>query len=63
MRNLVIRSLEDGDVVPISAAFESLGWNKPSAQSERYLSEQQRGVRAVLIAIVDDEFAGYVTVN
>jgi GNAT superfamily N-acetyltransferase len=63
MRNLVIRSLEDGDVAPISAAFESLGWNKPSAQYERYLSEQQRGVRAVFIAIVDDEFAGYVTVN
>jgi GNAT superfamily N-acetyltransferase len=63
MRNLVIRSLEDADVAPISAAFESLGWNKPSAQYERYLSEQQRGVRAVFIAIVDDEFAGYVTVN
>jgi GNAT superfamily N-acetyltransferase len=63
MRNLVIRPLQDRDVAPISAAFDSLGWNKPRTQYERYLSEQQRGVRAVFVAFVDDEFAGYLTVN
>jgi len=63
MRNLVIRPLEYGDVARISAAFDSLGWNKPRTQYERYLSEQQRGVRAVFVAFVDDEFAGYLTVN
>jgi len=63
MRNLVIRPLEYGDVARISAAFDSLGWNKPRTQYERYLSEQQRGVCAVFVAFVDDEFAGYLTVN
>jgi GNAT superfamily N-acetyltransferase len=63
MKNLTIRPLEDGDVAPISTAFDSLGWNKPRTQYERYLSEQQRGVRAVFVAFVDDEFAGYLTVN
>jgi hypothetical protein len=63
MKNLTIRPLEDGDVAPISTAFDSLGWNKPRTQYKRYLSEQQRGVRAVFVAFVDDEFTGYVTVN
>jgi GNAT superfamily N-acetyltransferase len=63
MKNLTIRLLEDRDVAPISATFDSLGWNKPRTQYERYLAEQQRGVRAVFVAFVDDEFAGYVTVN
>jgi GNAT superfamily N-acetyltransferase len=63
MKNLTIRPLEDRDVAPITAAFESLGWNKPRTQYERYVSEQHRGVRAVFVAFVDDEFAGYLTVN
>src|SRR5215210_3986229 len=63
MKNLAIRLLEARDVPPISAAFDSLGWNKPRSQYERYLSEQQRGVRAVFVALVDDAFAGYVSVN
>jgi ribosomal protein S18 acetylase RimI-like enzyme len=63
MRNLTIRPLEERDVAPISAAFDSLGWNKPRPQYERYLSQQHRGDRAVFVAFVDDAFAGYVTVN
>jgi hypothetical protein len=27
-------------VAPISAAFSGLGWNKPSSQYERYLSQR-----------------------
>ncbi len=63
MSNLAIRPLEARDVAPIFAAFDSLGWNKPRSQYERYLSEQQRGVRTVLVAFVDDALAGYLTVN
>jgi GNAT superfamily N-acetyltransferase len=33
------------------------------AQYERYLAEQRDGVRSVLVATVDDEYAGYVTVR
>src|SRR5919112_6767598 len=63
MGNLTIRPLEDRDVAPSSASFDSLCWNKPRTQYERYLAEQRRGVRAVFVAFVDDEFAGYVTIN
>jgi hypothetical protein len=63
MKNLTIRPLESRDVAPISAAFSGLGWNKPSSQYERYLSEQQRGMRTVFVAFVGGDFAGYVTIG
>ena len=62
MKTLTIRPLESRDVAPISAAFNSLGWYKPHSQYERYLSEQQRGVRTVLVAFVGGDFAGDVTI-
>ena len=62
MRRLAIRTLESHDVAPISAAFGDLGWNKPRSQYERYLSEQQLGIRTVLVAFVGEAFAGYVTI-
>jgi len=62
MNNLTIRPLESRDVPPISAAFKALGWDKPRSQYERYLSQQRSGTRAVLVAFVEGDFAGYVTV-
>jgi GNAT superfamily N-acetyltransferase len=62
MPELTIRPLESSDVQPIAAAFAAIGWNKPASQYERYLAEQQRGERAVLIALLDGAFAGYVTI-
>jgi GNAT superfamily N-acetyltransferase len=62
MKHLTIRPLESRDVPLISAAFSGLGWNKPRSQYEIYLSEQQRGTRAVFVAFVGGDFAGYVTV-
>lgn len=59
---LVIRRLEQTDPPIISAAFDEIGWNKPVSQYERYLDEQARELRAVLVAEFDGEFAGYVTV-
>ncbi len=59
---LTIRLLEAGDIGPIAAAFAAIGWNKPAAQYERYLSEQQQGTRQVLVALVDGTFAGYLTI-
>lgn len=63
-----IRLLEPADIAPIAAAFAALGWDKPAAQYEKYLSEQEAGERDVLVAfsgvqnlqILD--FAGYVTI-
>lgn len=58
-----IRALRDGDPEVISGAMAAIGWDKPLAQYEKYLAEQRDGVRDVLVATVDDEYAGYVTVR
>jgi len=58
---LTIRALEESDPPIMSRAFAAIGWHKPVAQYERYLAEQHAGDRAVFVASVDGEFAGYVT--
>lgn len=59
---LTIRRLQTRDIHPIAAAFAAIGWNKPASQYERYLAEQEAGQRIVLVALMDDVFAGYVTI-
>jgi GNAT superfamily N-acetyltransferase len=58
---VAIHKLRETDIQPIAAAFAELGWDKPAAQYRRYLVEQQAGLRVVLVATVDQVFAGYVT--
>ena len=58
-----VRSLLEEDPALISTAFDQIGWNKPAAQYEAYLREQEAGDRPVLVAVVSDAFAGYVTVR
>lgn len=60
--HLTIRLLRGQDIQPIADAFAALGWDKPAGQYERYLTEQQRGERVVLVALLSDNFAGYVTI-
>ena len=59
---LAIRLLEARDIPQIARAFEKLGWNKLASQYERYLMEQNVDTRAVYVAFVDREFAGYLTI-
>jgi hypothetical protein len=61
VRSYSFRALRDDDPEVMSAAFTALGWDKPALQYENYLAEQRAGVRDVLVATVDDEFAEYVT--
>jgi GNAT superfamily N-acetyltransferase len=56
-----IRTMNDADPPRISAVFTALGWNKPIALFERYLSEQDEGQRRAFVAEWDGELAGYVT--
>jgi GNAT superfamily N-acetyltransferase len=58
-----IRLLEASDPLSIAAAFQNMGWNKPESQYWRYLHEQVAGTRTCFVAIVDEQFAGYVTVD
>jgi GNAT superfamily N-acetyltransferase len=62
MHGLVIRPLEPEDVQTIASAFAAVGWSKPASQYERYLAEQRRGERLVLVAFLDGRFAGYLTI-
>lgn len=63
MNDLEVRPLEEQDIGSITAAFMGLGWDKPRSQYERYLSEQEKGRRYVLVAFVGGTFAGYVTIK
>lgn len=58
----LIRPLESNDIPEIAEAFKKLGWNKPASQYERYLAQQELGVRDVYVAFVDGQFAGYLTI-
>ena len=53
--------MDSRDPQTIANAFAEQGWNKPSLQFENYLAEQAEGKREALVAEVDGEFAGYVT--
>jgi GNAT superfamily N-acetyltransferase len=57
-----IQILNQSDIQPIADAFAKLGWHKPVSIYERYLAEQAAGDRVVLVAWVDLDFAGYVTI-
>lgn len=57
-----IRLLQASDIDEIANAFTQLGWHKPAAQYRGYLAEQAAGDRVVLVATVNNHFAGYVTI-
>ena len=59
---LQIRLLTAADIEVIADAFTAIGWHKPASQYQRYLAEQAAGERVVLVATVDGNFAGYVTI-
>lgn len=58
-----IRDLVHEDALPLSEAFARIGWNKPVEQFERYAAECETGERRALLALVDGEVAGYLTVK
>ena len=58
-----VRPLTAGDLTVIPPAFAAAGRpGKPVGQYERYLDEQRRGARSVLVATLAGTFAGYLTV-
>lgn len=60
---VILRKIKQADCVEISEAFAQQGWDKPVAQYENYLSMQQSGERDVIIAEIQNEFAGYLTIS
>ena len=60
--SVTIREINENDPRMISEAFQEQGWNKPEAQYESYISEQNNGERVTLVAEIDGAFVGYVNV-
>lgn len=58
-----IKILDYFGILPISEAFNQIGWNKPLSLFEAYLKEQEIGARIVWVAHFKGEFAGYVTLK
>lgn len=58
-----IRLMQPRDATTISEAFARIEWDKPVAQFDRYLAQQEEGERICWVASVDDVFAGYVTLR
>jgi GNAT superfamily N-acetyltransferase len=61
--NLEIRLINESDPEIISDSFKHIGWGKPVDQYQQYLVEQISGTRTCFVATVENQFAGYVTVN
>ena len=58
-----IREMTLADAEIISNAFKAQGWNKPIELYLRYIDEQNKAERIVLIAESDGDFTGYVTIK
>ena len=60
---LILREIRETDCKKISDAFQKQGWDKPVSQFEKYLAYQLKGERDVIIAELDKEFVGYLTIQ
>ena len=58
-----IKSFSASEIPIIVDAFGRANWPKPASIFETYLQEQLTGARLVWVAYVNDQFAGYVTLN
>lgn len=59
---LTVREMTGNDSPTIAEAFRAQGWNKTQDQYEKYHREQMEGKRTVLVAELNGEFAGYLTI-
>jgi GNAT superfamily N-acetyltransferase len=59
---LAIREMTEQDCPTIANAFAAQGWDKPLSQYQRYWQEHYAGIRLVLVAELDGQFAGYVSI-
>jgi ribosomal protein S18 acetylase RimI-like enzyme len=59
--NLIIRSMMKSDIKSLVDGFADQGWNKPQEQFEEYYALQENKDRKVVVAEMDGQVAGYVT--
>ena len=61
--SLILRPLNKVDPLMIQEAFADQGWTKPASQYEQYLAWQEEGLRDIIVAQFNKEFAGYLTIQ
>lgn len=63
LEGLLLRPIRATDCPTINFAFSQQGWFKPLGLYESYVRYQEEGSRDVIIAELNGEFAGYLTIN
>lgn len=63
MENLTLTPLNESDLDEIANAFKLIGWHKPKSIYVKYLQEQSDQVRSVVVAKMNNQFCGYVTLK
>ena len=61
-QDVLIRQLTSEDCRSLQRSFAEQSWDKPLDQFVKYLAQQLRGERTVLVARVQNELAGYLTI-
>ncbi|HFL2713452.1 TPA: GNAT family N-acetyltransferase [Legionella pneumophila] len=56
-----IRKLKKTDIPMLVECFAAHHWSKPTSTFEKYMQDQQQGIRHVWLAFDEAQFAGYVT--
>jgi len=56
-----IRKMVSSDITEFPKAFDAQGWNKSVEQFQMYFEEQEKGLRQIFVATVNDNVAGYAT--
>lgn len=59
--NLIIRSMLKSDIEEFVKGFSEQGWHKSQEQFTNYYNEQESSERLVIIAEINGNVAGYVT--
>ena len=62
-KSIILRNLKESDCRKISKAFSIQGWEKKESQYKNYLHLQELGNRDIIVATIEGEFAGYLTIN
>lgn len=61
--NINIRSMTFSDIDIICNNFKEQNWNKPKEQFEHYYENQKSGKLKIIVASVDNDIAGYLTIK
>jgi len=61
--SLQLRKIKITDCQVISESFQKQGWDKPVSQYKAYLACQEKRERDIIIAEMNQEFAGYLTIK